>query len=235
MIIPLYFFLSSFSQEKTRKKPKDLYNTPMLQSLLNLDTSLLLSARSLAGPENAHLIRISGELIVLWWGLLLLALWFYGVYRKDVSYKIRALEIFSTIIITFILYTIINSWVPQWRIGAMELTGSNALIPHPLDNSFPSGHALFMAALLMGILVWFRKWWAITITLILWLITVSARVIWWIHYPGDILGGWFFGAIGAFIWMYIIKGATFQKYLLPITIIIFFAELYLIFLQKFSG
>ena len=31
----------------------------------------------------------------------------------------------------------------------MEISGAIApLIPHPVDNSFPSGHALFTAALL---------------------------------------------------------------------------------------
>ncbi len=59
----------------------------------------------------------------------------------------------------------------------MELTGADALIPHPLDNSFPSGHALFMAALVVGIFRRFPRWDILLVTVLMGLITVSARVI----------------------------------------------------------
>jgi hypothetical protein len=69
---------------------------------------------------------------------MLIGLWLYGVRREDNRYKVIAMSIFSTIILTFLLYTIINLGLPQWRPGGMELTGATALIPHPIDNSFPS-------------------------------------------------------------------------------------------------
>lgn len=171
----------------------------MIQTLLDLDASLLLSAGSLAGPERARLISICGELIVLYGMLVLVSLWLLGVYRKTNTPKLSALEIFTTIILTFGLYAIINLGVPQWRIGAMELTGATALIPHPIDNSFPSGHALFTAALIVGLWNFSRKWSLIGGAIVFGLITASARVIGGVHYPGDILGGWLFGAIGACI------------------------------------
>jgi membrane-associated phospholipid phosphatase len=78
------------------------------------------------------------------------AIWLFGVYRKDNSYKQKSLAIFFTIISIFIVYAIINLGIPQWRPGATEAVrgGIAPLIPHPIDNSFPSGHALFTGALL---------------------------------------------------------------------------------------
>jgi membrane-associated phospholipid phosphatase len=66
------------------------------------------------------------------------------------QFKKIALSIFYTILIVFVIYAIINLGIPKWRPGAMEaVKGITPLIPHPVDNSFPSGHALFVGALLV--------------------------------------------------------------------------------------
>lgn len=121
----------------------------MIQSLLALDTSLFLSAQSLVSPEYATIIQILGEAVVVAGGIFLVMLWLTGVRRDDIEYKKNALRIFMGIIGVFVLYSIINLGIPPWRPGAMELSGATALIPHPTDNSFPSGHALFSAALIV--------------------------------------------------------------------------------------
>lgn len=69
----------------------------------------------------------------------------------------------------------------------MTISGARALIPHPTDNSFPSGHALFVGALLVGLFRFFRRTWLVSLVLILSVITLSARVVGGVHYPGDIL------------------------------------------------
>lgn len=121
----------------------------MLQYLLSLDTSLFLSAQSLVSPEYATIIHILGESVVVAGGIFLIILWLTGVKNHNNEYKKMALRIFVGIIGVFVLYSIINLGMPQWRPGAMELSGATALIPHPTDNSFPSGHALFSAALIV--------------------------------------------------------------------------------------
>ncbi len=121
----------------------------MLDSLLSLDTSLFLSTQSLIVQEYASIVQILGESIVIAAGFFLIILWLTGVKNKDNEYKKISLRIFSAIVGTFLLYSIINLGLPQWRTGAMELSGATALIPHPTDNSFPSGHALFSAALIV--------------------------------------------------------------------------------------
>lgn len=122
----------------------------MFTLLQNADVSALIWARSLVGPEYSSLIRILGEIIVLWGAGILLFLWFRGIFQKNTEHKHHALEIFFTIILTFIIYSIINFGIPPWRPNPQEVAGGiQALIPHPIDNSFPSGHALFTAALLI--------------------------------------------------------------------------------------
>lgn len=171
----------------------------MLQSLLTLDRELLLSLSQIVPPEYARLVEIFGESIVIFGVLLLVGLWLYGVYRKDTLYKSIALSIFFTIILIFLVYSIINLGLPQWRLGGMELTGAHALIPHPTDNSFPSGHALFSAALLVGMWRFLHKWKLFVVGLVFALITASCRVLGGVHYPGDIIGGWIFGGLSAWL------------------------------------
>ena len=122
----------------------------MFTLLQNADVSALIWARSLVGPEYSSLIRILGEMIVLWGAGILLFLWFRGLIQKDIKPKQIALEIFFTIVLTFVFYGIINFGIPPWRPNPQEVAGGiQALIPHPIDNSFPSGHALFTAALMI--------------------------------------------------------------------------------------
>lgn len=188
----------------------------MLHTLLQLDVSLLIWARSLVWPESARFIQILAESVVLWVAILLLWLWFTGVARRDTRYRIWALEIFSVIILTFVIHAMINLGIPQWRVSPQEVAGGiSALIPHPLDNSFPSGHALFTIATLIGLWNSYRKWWIIGLTIIFGILTAAARVIWGIHYPGDILGGWIFWAIGGYIALLLIDTSLFRLYLFP--------------------
>ncbi|MBP6981766.1 phosphatase PAP2 family protein, partial [Candidatus Gracilibacteria bacterium] len=141
----------------------------MLETLLSLDTSALLWARTLVGVEYAKYVQISGELIVILAAIILIGLWLKGVQKKDNRYKIWALEITFTIGLTFIFYSIINLGLPQdWRESPQVVAnGIKPLIPHPVDNSFPSGHALFTAALLVGIIRFFRNKYLIGLTIII--------------------------------------------------------------------
>lgn len=188
----------------------------MLENILQADTSALIWARGLIGPEHALMIQIAWESIVLFVAFFLLFLWFTGVMRQDNRYRVWALEIFFIVILTFILHAIINFWVPQWRMWPQDVVGGVApLIPHPIDNSFPSGHALFTAAFVVGLSHAYRKWWAILIAIILWLITAAARIIGGVHYPGDILGGWLFGTLGGLASIYAISTSLFRLSIFP--------------------
>jgi len=197
----------------------------MFDSLLALDTNLLIEARTLVGPEYARIIQILGESVVVWCALMLIGIWLLWTLRKDNSPKIAALQIFMTIILTFFFYTMINFGIDKWRPSPQDVVwGIAPLIPHPLDNSFPSGHALFMAGLIVGLFRFYPRYPLLWISLFFGLITVSARVIGWVHYPGDIIGWWFFGGIGAYISSIIIDRVFFRQFIFApiITLIGFF-------------
>lgn len=188
-----------------------------LNQLLALDLSLLEWARTLVSPEYARLIQISGELVVIYGAILLVTLWLYGVYRRDNEYKRIALAIFIMIVSVFALYAIINLGIPKWRPGATEMAGAIApLIPHPIDNSFPSGHALFTGALLIGLYRYLRHNYLILVTLVVALITLAARVIGGVHYPGDIFAGLIFGALVAYVLRPVVDRSV--VYIAPIVI-----------------
>ena len=98
----------------------------------------------------------------------------------------------------------------------MELSGATALIPHPTDNSFPSGHALFSAAAIIGVWRFFHNNIVLFVLLILAIITASARVIGGVHYPGDIISGFIVGSIGAIILSkFVVTSPIFEKHVYP--------------------
>ncbi len=193
-----------------------MYNPRMLQSILSLDEELLIAARGLVGPEYALFVQILGESVVVFVAVMLIALWLYGVKMKNNEYKKNSLRIFVTIIAVFVIYGIINLWVPQWRPSPDDVAGWVApLIPHPIGNSFPSGHALFSAAALIGVWRYFRNSRVLISLIILALVTTSARVIWGVHYPGDIVGGFFFGTIGALMLSKVVTSWVMEEKIYP--------------------
>jgi membrane-associated phospholipid phosphatase len=191
----------------------------MLQSLLSYDEHLLILARNLVDWNYATIIQWLGELIVIWCMLFLVFLWIYSICSKIPEYKYIALRIFFTIIFVFAFYLIINFGIPKWRANPQEIAGSIApLIPHPIDNSFPSGHALFSGAFLIGLLRFFPNWKIILITSIIALITVVSRVIGWVHYPWDILGWLIVGTIGWILVSYIVRLSFMEEKVYPMIV-----------------
>ncbi len=165
-----------------------------LNSLQNIDAQLLFAMRSsITDLEWTHpIIIFFTDLQPILFGVFLIGLWIYGVYRKDAGPKHVALDLFWHVAGAFIIYSIINQILPV-RPRPETIGSLPALISHLPDNSFPSGHAIFLGA----------SWWAlhtllknkyITMSfLILWIFTVIARILAGIHYPGDILVGFLLG------------------------------------------
>ena len=79
-----------------------------MQYLLNLDTQLLIYARSLVGAEYALLIQFLGEIVVIWGIFILVGIWLIGTKKRDDEKKKQSLRIFATIVIVFIVYGIVN-------------------------------------------------------------------------------------------------------------------------------
>jgi undecaprenyl-diphosphatase len=109
---------------------------------------------------------------------------------------------------------VINFGIDTWRPSPQNVVwGLAPLIPHPLDNSFPSWHALFTAAFLIGCMRFFRNRWIVSFTILWGLLTAMARVTWGVHYPGDIIWGWIFGGLGAVILASIVNTSFFRVHI----------------------
>lgn len=165
------------------------------QNLIHLDIQCLEWVRTtfiIDTPWFGTLITLLADSEPLLFSLFLVGLWTYGTAKKQKGIKHVALDLFWHVLIAFGIYWIINQLLPL-RPRPETVSSLPALISHLPDNSFPSGHAMYFGA----------SWWALRqltpwkqvtwIFFILGLLTVSARVIAGIHYPLDILVGFFLG------------------------------------------
>ena len=83
------------------------------------------------------------------------------------------------------------------RLRPYQVLSATVLVPHAPDTSFPSDHAILVAAVTVVLLSRSR-------TLGAWLILFSllvlvARVYIGVHYPSDVVGGAALGALGALV------------------------------------
>ena len=169
----------------------------MFQSLIDLDNSLSLFFRNLITPDSplVPFVVFFTDAPVFGVMLLLVGLWIWGVYKKQVGLKIAALDIFYTIMFAFGVYWILHFGLPL-RARPETLTAIQPLITHLPDNSFPSGHAIFAGASVVAI-GYFYSMSASTLFAVLGIIMVIARVIAGVHYFGDVLVGVIIGALFA--------------------------------------
>jgi undecaprenyl-diphosphatase len=161
----------------------------MLQNLINLDISLLNKTRALIDPSN-HMVVVLVKFLADFWILfvagLLVVLWLYWVYKKDDSYKETSLYIFYTIIFSFIVYLILNLWLPL-RPRPETVSVIRPLVDHLPDNSFPSWHGIFAWAAIVACFAYLKKKCVSYTVVIISIIMLVCRVIAWIHYPWDVL------------------------------------------------
>ena len=119
----------------------------MLEKIIHFDESLLEAIRSFFGESDLSqlLLVIFSDIQVLFVMVLLVGLWLYGVYKKQRSYKKQSLHIFFGICMAFVVYILLNQFLPV-RPRPESISSIPPLISHLPDNSFPSGHAIFAAA-----------------------------------------------------------------------------------------
>lgn len=194
----------------------------ILDILQNIDVQALDFIRSFVDPNSSlqvSLIKIFSDIEVLLAPLFLIMLWFFGIYKKDYEYKKKALMIFYSIAFCFVIYVIFNQFLPV-RPRPELFSKFPPLIDHLPDNSFPSGHAIFMASscLAFGL---FLKNKLITFTLFLtWTLMLLSRIASGVHYPGDILVGLFVWIVFFTIFYGFRNNKIFEKYLLKYPILI---------------
>ena len=186
----------------------------MLATLESIDIAALNFIRAnfyLDAPWFTSFVLFFSDLQPLVFSLFLIGLWFYGLSIKNNGPKHVALDLFWHVLGAFALYWVLNTLLPV-RPRPELFTSLPPLIDHLPDNSFPSGHAIF----------WWASWWAlhellgkprVTLTFfVLGFITCFTRIICWIHYPGDIIVGFFIGWWLAHILTRLPHGKTYLHY-----------------------
>ncbi len=161
----------------------------MLNYLISLDIVTLNYIRSSIDPSNymlVKLIKIFSDFWVIFVAISLVFLWLTWVYKKDDTFKVTALNIFYTIIFCFILYMILNLWLPI-RPRPETVSSIRPLVDHLPDNSFPSGHGIFAWAAVLAFFTFINKKIYWVLLLILSIIMLYCRVLSWVHYPWDVL------------------------------------------------
>ncbi|MDD2565764.1 MAG: phosphatase PAP2 family protein [Candidatus Gracilibacteria bacterium] len=185
----------------------------MFQSLISFDVNMLNLIMGTVNQNNyfmISLIKIFSDFGVIFVALSLVGLWLFGVYRKDNKYKNISLMIFYTIAFSFILYIIINKGFPL-RPRPETVSSIRPLIDHLPDNSFPSGHAIFAGAALVGFFFFWPNLIYSSILIIASFLMFYSRIASGVHYPGDILVGFILGILFGYIFYTIQKNLKSQK------------------------
>lgn len=122
------------------------------------------------------------------------------VYKKQWR---SAIWLIVTLIISFIILKIAGSFVIESRPFVDHQVIQ--LIPHDIDNSFPSDHATASLAMALG-LFYFTRWRAAALAVLVLAVLVGfARVFVGVHYPGDVVGAWVIAVIGSLVTFFVAK------------------------------
>jgi len=192
----------------------------MLQYLINYDIKFLNIIRWLVDVNSLfqiELIKYSSDSGVFLVAALLVAYWLYWAYKKDDSHKEDALLIFYSIGFAFIIYMILNNFLPL-RPRPETVSAIRPLVDHLPDNSFPSWHAIFAWAAVLAFFIYSRHKFYPYLVLIVSVFMLVSRILAWVHYPWDILVGFAIGFFGAWFVYYLRESDIFLGYLLPIPI-----------------
>lgn len=125
------------------------------------DIDLLTYMRSFVDPHTtlAQILSIYADLPVFAVAISLVIWWMFGVYHRSDVYRREALKAFFMIASVFVVYAILNQFLPERPRPETIVPGIAPLIDHTPDNSFPSGHAAFAAAATVAVAVLFDRRW----------------------------------------------------------------------------
>ena len=153
----------------------------------------------------SYRIPVLADIFVFTYPVYLLALYVYGMAKKNIYHKIAALYIWIGVAVSFVVNIGIQFFVDKirpnvilWLTDLKHETILNTFMP---TSSFPSDHAaitmgIAMMSLFRGIKNKDKKFLRFGGILIIFsLITGFARVTSWVHWPTDIIAGSIVGTL----------------------------------------
>ena len=141
------------------------------------------------------IIPIMADVFVFSYPIYLVAIYLWGLFKKNQEYNIWALYIFFSAVFAIMINLVIQHFVFKLRPEQLVLTKSELIFQHVPDRPFPSDHASLSSAIAMATLLWWFKTGSrffIISWIIFWIfsaIMCIARVAAGVHWPTDILAG----------------------------------------------
>ncbi len=144
----------------------------------------------------ANIVYIFADLPIFLIPLFLVWYWIYK--RKENWEKKKLLLMFYSIFLAVVINVIIQKFVHLDRPESALNWAKEMILKHIPDASFPSDHAAVSIAFLTSLaLFWFVR--IFLIFLPLFIIMNLSRIIWWVHWPLDIIVWSIIWVISSFI------------------------------------
>jgi undecaprenyl-diphosphatase len=191
----------------------------MLECAQKIDKQALDWMRSWINPDNIFevtAIRYIADIEMFAMLVLFAGFWLRGIYKKNDDFKKKALIIFYLISLGYAMYWLVSLFLIH-RARPELVSAIVPLITHIPDNSFPSGHAIFAGASLVGIYLVGNCLLFVTFS-ILFTAMLLARIFAGVHYPGDIIAGLILGILFAVVLSFFSKKRWFEIYAIKLPI-----------------
>ncbi|HET7630334.1 MAG TPA: phosphatase PAP2 family protein [Candidatus Saccharimonadales bacterium] len=161
-----------------------------------MNLQLFEAINGLAGRNQwlDNLMVFCSEYLIYVIGLIFAVCLGYLLYKKQWR---TAVWLLSTLVISFVILKVVGSFIIENRPFIDHRVMQ--LVPHDIDNSFPSDHATAALAMAVGLSL-FTRWRALAAgVIVLALLVGLSRVFVGVHYPGDVLAGWLIAIAGGLI------------------------------------
>lgn len=169
----------------------------MFEILHNINKEILVFLNSLTDVKIiADIVYIFADAPIFLIPLFLVIYWIAK--RNDNAEKNKLLLTFYSIVLAVIINIIIQQFVHIDRPETALNWARELILQHIPDASFPSDHAAVSIAFITSLaLFWFFR--IFLIFLPLFIIMNLSRIIWWVHWPFDILAWSIIWIISSFI------------------------------------
>lgn len=169
----------------------------MFEILQNINKEILISLNSLTDIKIIwDIVYVFADAPVFLIPLFLAWYWIYN--RNNDDEKKKLILTFYSIVFAVLINILIQQFIHLERPETALSGASKMILNHIPDASFPSDHAAVSIAFLTSIfLFWFVR--IFLIFLPLFIIMNLSRVIWWVHWPFDVLAWSIIWVISSFI------------------------------------